>query len=809
MLFSELENIAHGTILRLTHDEVITDLVTDSRKAIPGPGAVFFAIAGPHHDGHAFISRLYAQGVRQFVVERPMIETLPEANVLMVDSSIRALQRIASNHRSKISAPVIGITGSNGKTIIKEWLFQLLSPEFQIAKNPASYNSQLGVPLSVWQMQPHHTLGIFEAGISTVNEMQHLEQVLKPTLGIFTNIGPAHDEGFSDTAEKIREKLILFKDADVVIYCKDHRLVDAAIQDQKIRALSWGKSNGADIRIASDAHGFKVTTRNSEFMLQLPFADSASMENCFHCVCALLHFGLDPDKIQQRVSGLRAVPMRLEIKEGINRCQIIDDTYNNDLAGLQVSLDFLANQKQKKKKRLILSDIHQSGLSDAALIKKIAALVTGAHIDYFIGIGPMLAAHPNDLPPGSHFFPSTDEFLSDFDFNLLQDEVILIKGARVFAFEKIVQRVQRKVHGTIMEIDLGAVVHNLNYFKSRLKSSTRIMAMVKAFAYGSGSNEIANVLQYNRVNYLGVAYADEGIDLRKNNITLPIMVMNPAEETFESLLKYQLEPEIYNSKVLHSLAGFLGGRRCKVHIKIDTGMHRLGFGSEEIEALVGDLQELPNITVASVFSHLAGADEQAHDEFSRQQGRRFKEMADVISSGLPSRPIYHLLNSAGALRLPELQFDMVRLGIGLYGIDPMGQAAHRLKPVASLKTIISQIRRIPKGDSIGYGRRGMAEAPLTVATIALGYADGFSRAFSRGIGKVMINGMRAPVIGNVCMDMTMVDITGIPAKEGDEVIVFGNGLPIEELADSIDTIPYEILTNASDRVKRVFVAESI
>jgi alanine racemase len=501
--------------------------------------------------------------------------------------------------------------------------------------------------------------------------------------------------------------------------------------------------------------------------------------------------------------------MRLEIKEGINRCQIIDDTYNNDLAGLQVSLDFLANQNQKEKKRVILSDIHQSGLSDTALAKKIASLVEGAQVEHFVGIGPVLAAHPGDLPPGSHFYRSTEDFLKDFDFNLLQDEVILVKGARAFAFEKIVQRIQRKVHGTIMEIDLGAVVYNLNYFKSRLKSSTGIMAMVKAFAYGSGSNEIANVLQYNRVNYLGVAYADEGIDLRKNHITLPIMVMNPAEESFDALLGYQLEPEIYNFQLLHAFSAFLRGRPCKVHIKIDTGMHRLGFGRQEIEALATLLRERPNLTVASIFSHLAAADEQAHDEYSRQQGRRFVGMADIISSQLPARPIYHLLNSSGILRLPELQFDMVRLGIGLYGIDPTGEHSARLRPVASLKTIISQIRHIPKGDTIGYGRKGKAEIPLTVATIAVGYADGFSRAFSQGVGKVLVNGMRAPVIGNVCMDMTMVDITGISAKEGDEVILFGKALPIEELANSVDTIPYEILTNASERVKRVFVAESI
>ena len=808
MLFSQLASITGGKNLRFFRNLPVTNLITDSRKATISEESIFFAISGKHHDGHQFITKLYADGIRQFIVERP-VSASEDCNVLLVPSAITALQQIAAFHRSQIKVPVIGITGSNGKTIVKEWLYQLLSPEFKIAKNPASYNSQLGVPLSVWQLQNHHTLGIFEAGISTVGEMANLEQVLKPTIGIFTNIGPAHNEGFGSIEEKIREKLILFKHTDILIYCRDHTLIHAGLQTAGIRALDWGTDEKASVRITKQETGFRVISHTEDFLLQLPFSDLASVENCFHCVLILMHYGLNAATIQERVSSLRAVPMRLELKEGINGCHIVDDTYNNDLAGLQVSLDFLAHQNQRSKKRIILSDIHESGLSDGALIKKVSSVLTSAHLHHFIGIGPVLFSYQHDFPPGSVFFRSTEEFLRNFDFNTLHDEVILVKGARVFTFERIVHHLQRKVHGTIMEIDLGALIDNLNFFRGHLYPTTKVMAMVKAFAYGSGSNEIANVLQYHKIDYLGVAYADEGVELRKNNIHLPIMVMNAAAESFDSLLKYDLEPEVYCFKVLEELVGFLQGRPCKIHIKIDTGMHRLGFDVTDVQRLVELLADHPNLKVASIFSHLAGADEMVHDSFSREQGIRFRDTADFISQRLGYRPIFHLLNSAGILRLPELQFDMVRLGIGLYGVDPTADESGKLKPVATLKTVISQIKHIPAGQSIGYGRKGKTSRPTTTATIAIGYADGFSRAFSQGVGQVIVNGLLAPVIGNVCMDMTMIDITDIPAREGDPVVIFGKELPIQQLAQRIGTIPYEILTSTSERVKRIFVAESI
>lgn len=808
--FSQLEAITGGHILTLAQDNPIGVLLTDSRKVIVSPGSLFFAIRGIHHDGHRYISSLYAQGIRQFVVEYPIDATkFAGSNFIVVSSSVDALQALASHHRASLEIQVIGVTGSNGKTIIKEWLYQLLSADYHIAKNPGSYNSQIGVPLSVWQLQPHHQLGIFEAGISKPHEMEKLEKVIKPTIGIFTNIGSAHDEGFSNTEEKIAEKLKLFRNSNITIYCKDHTLIDQSIRVAGIRTLSWGFAKDADIVIEGQDGHHTITHGSNSFTLTLPFSDHASVENCLHCVVTMLHLGFSSQHMQEKINLLKAIPMRLELREGINQCVVIDDTYNNDLAGLQISLEFLSNQQQKNKKTLILSDILESGLTDEALTTKISALTTTYNIQRFIGIGRVLSSHRNKFSGSSIFYSSTEDFLAHFNVEELQQEVILVKGARIFQFEKIVNKLQRKVHGTVMEIDLGAIVHNLNYFKGRLKPSTKIMVMVKAFAYGSGSVEIANILQYHKVDYLGVAYADEGVDLRKNNITLPVMVMNPSEESFDALISYNLEPEIYNFKIFLSYLNFLQGRKSVIHVKIDTGMHRLGFEEKDLQELIHLLQNNKNVSIASIFSHLAGADEAVHDQFSKSQAERFISLADKISSAIGYRPLYHLINSPGILRLPHLQFDMVRLGIGLYGVDPTEDNLTDLRPVATLKTIISQIRFVKSGETIGYGRKGKAERDMKLATIAIGYADGFSRAFSQGKGELMVKGKLAKVIGNVCMDMTMIDITNIDAREGDEVIIFGNELPIQRVANSINTIAYEILTNTSERVKRVFVAESI
>jgi alanine racemase len=808
MYFSELPLITGGEIISFKSDQQVDILLTDSRKPVVNKGAVFFAISGKRNDGHHYLETLYELGIRQFVVEKWISgEDLPEANILKVDSSISALQQIASHHRHQFSIPVIGITGSNAKTIIKEWLFQLLSYDRDIIKNPGSYNSQLGVPLSVWQMQSHHKLGIFEAGISRLNEMQNLQRIIDPVYGIFTNIGTSHDENFPDRETKIKEKLKLFEKVSLLIYCADHYELTQQIKSSAIPTVSWGRQH-ADV-IVNDQNGkFLVSWKGSAFHLQLPFVDAASVENALHCVVMMLVLGYDPKIINQRIHMLQAIPMRLELKEGINNCLVIDDTYNNDLGGLRISLDFLNHQKQRSNRTLILSDIIESGLPDDLLVDRIAELVNRSGVSRFIGIGNFLFTHQEAFKIPSLFFQSTEHFLEQTTSQQFQNETILVKGARIFRFERITKRLTKKAHGTVMEINLGALVHNLNYFRSLLHPGTKIMAMVKAFAYGSGSVTIANVLQFHQVEYLGVAYADEGVELRQNNITVPIMVMNPSEDGFQLMLDFALEPEIYSTKILDELIRFLDGRPMKVHIKLDTGMHRLGFDDHDLDTLIALLAQHRNIRIASVFSHLAGADEQEHDDFTHKQARQFLMEVSRIKEQLQINPLVHLLNTPGILRFPEYQMDMVRLGIGMYGVDPVSQN-HQLKPVATLKTIISQKRHVKRGESIGYGRRGIAAHDIDVATIAIGYADGYSRAFSNGSGVVLVNGKRAPVIGNVCMDMTMIDVTGLDAREGDEVIVFGEALPLHEVAARINTIPYEILTNTSERVKRIFVAESI
>jgi len=812
--FSELSSICGGKLVQGTSNIEITNLFVDSRQTNGSVGSVFFAISGQRHDGHQFIESLYSKGIRHFVIEKDFDrKNFPEGNFLLTDSSLRALQLLASHHRRQFAFPVIGITGSNGKTIIKEWLYQLLSGDYSAVKNPGSYNSQLGVPLSVWQIQPQHQLGLFEAGISKPGEMDRLKEIIQPTIGIFTNIGTAHDEGFENPDQKIREKIKLFKQASVIIFCHDHadvlRILQSEFSGQKL--LSWGHTKEANIKFTKiNGQNVEITWEGKIFSIRFPFSDLASQENASHCIVAMLYLGVGPVTIQERIDQLKGVPMRLELKQGINGCQVIDDTYNNDLGGLQICLNFL-NGLQKKKKVVILSDIHQSGLEEQVLVTQISEMIGRSGIHTFIGIGPILSKHQNffsEVVEAFKFYPSTEAFLKE-ETDQFQNEVILVKGARVFQFEKIVQRLQKKIHGTIMEVDLGAMVHNLNFFRSRLKSNVKLMVMVKAFAYGSGSEEVAGLLQYHKVDYLGVAYADEGVELRKNHILLPIMVMNPAEESFHQLLKYDLEPEVYSISILKSLLQFLDGKFCKVHLKLDTGMHRLGFEEQHLAELIQLLKSNRNISVAAIFSHLAGADAGVHDYFSRDQATRFGIMATRLKEELQIKPILHLLNSPGILRFPDLQFDMVRLGIGLYGVDPTDEKFDQLRPVATLKTIISQIKVIQYGESIGYGRKGKANQQMIIATIAIGYADGFNRSFSNGAGKVLVNGTLAPVIGNVCMDMTMIDITGIAAKEGDEVIIFGKELPIQKVAASINTIPYEILTNTSERVKRIFYAESI
>lgn len=803
-------------------------LLTDSRKLTAPKESIFFALKGPHHDGHVFVAELYQKGVREFVVERSEIpfkdaNQMPDATVWEVDDTFAALQQVAADHRRKYTIPVVGITGSNGKTIVKEWLAQLLSKDYNVVRSPKSYNSQLGVPLSVWQINESHTLGIFEAGVSKPGEMGNLEKVIQPSIGIFTNIGPAHEQGFAYRSLKVREKMALFRHCKVLVYCRDYQLVDEQAKgflksiNPQCLLIGWSKRDDLGnykVRVKKNhthSHVSLISDRGS-YVFTIPFLDDASIENAIHCAWTMLHLGVNLSEIQR----LRPVSMRLELKEGINGCYLIDDSYNNDLAGLSLALDFLSQQQQRKHKALILSDILESGVPETELYQQIAQLVRNKGVNQLIGIGETISKYQNLFTPPAKFFENTEEFLQKLRPSDFWQSVMLVKGARKYQFEKIINRLVQKTHGTVLEINLDAVSENLNYFREKLGVKTHIMVMVKAFAYGSGSAEVANLMQFHRADYLAVAYADEGVFLRENGIRTPIMVMNPAPETFEKILQYNLEPEIYSRRILQELLDLLSSKpirpgdtlqTLKIHIKLDTGMHRLGFEAHELADLLEVLKQHEFLQVASVFSHLAAADESHYDDFTQHQVKSFTTMANQIEQSLGYAPWRHLLNSAGIARFPQARMDMVRLGIGLYGVAVRQEDQVNLRTVGTLKTVISQIKQLKAGETVGYGRRGIVEKDMTIATIAIGYADGYDRRFSRGVGKVLVNNQLCPVVGNVCMDMTMIDITGIPAEEGDEVIVFGDKPNIIELAEWIGTIPYEILTSVSERVKRVFFRE--
>ncbi len=809
--FSEICELTEGEILHLNTDEKLDNLLIDSRQVVSPQGTIFFALSGPRFDGHEFIDQVYAAGVRYFVVGRnndTWIKSIPDANLIKVPDPLIALQQIATHHREQYHIPVVGITGSNGKTIIKEWIYQLLS-DLKVIKNPKSYNSQVGVPLSVWQLTDKAEIGIFEAGISQPGEMEKLSKIIQPTLGIFTNIGPAHDSGFTNRAEKIREKSRLFAKADKVIYRKDHIDVGRVLEEQLLsgQLFSWStnKDVKADISFVLDPQSDGILCSwefsGQQARLFLPFTDPASIENILHCLTLLVFLNYSSKEIELKVKDLRSISHRLSLIKGMDQCYLIDDTYNNDLAGLEVALDFLNQQPHGREKAVILSDIKQAADSPENLYSKVAQLLDSKGIHRFFGIGPDISRFNQLFSEPSQFYISTDQFLEQRP--AFKEQAILIKGARDFEFEKIVDQLQEKHHGTVLEIDLGALTDNLNYFKSLLPDKTKIMVMVKAFAYGSGSQEVAHLLQYHGVDYLGVAYADEGISLRKDDIHLPIMVMNPSPDSFARMIEYQLEPEIYSLELLSSFQQFCQRHQksASIHLKIDTGMRRLGFEASQIEELVEQMRQFP-LNVSSIFSHLAAADNLLEEEFTNTQFDTFKKVCYDLAPILSAQSLRHILNSWGIINYPKFHLDMVRLGIGLYGIGPAGS---KLSNISVLKTTISQIKQIQPGETIGYGRSGKADSCKTIATIAIGYADGFDRRNSNGVGKVLVRGKLAPVIGHVCMDMTMVDVTGHQAEVGDQVIIFNDKLTLSAIAANIGVIPYEILTGIGERVKRVYI----
>jgi alanine racemase len=870
--FLDLPALLGGTLLLApATDATIASLLLDSRRVGLTEGALFFALRGPNHDGHHHLAALYAKGVRLFIVSHAPASLGPfeGAGFILVADTLAALQALAAQHRAAFERPVWAITGSNGKTIVKEWLAQLLAPDEDICRSPKSYNSQVGVPLSVWELAPgRHTLGVFEAGISERGEMARLAHIIRPTHGIFTTLGTAHDAGFVSEAEKLAEKLQLFEQPgfELLVYCADQPAVHAAVQARALPALAWTRHEvpGAALRFrlkSTTAGTTTVRVRLGEtsatahfpaehLALQaatrftLPFADEPSVENALHCLAVLLWRQLDPTtalapaEIQRRLLRLQPVAMRLERKQGRHGCYLLDDTYNNDLAGLALALDALSRQARPGGRTLILSDVLESGLSGSALYARVLALVRAHGVTRLIGVGEavseelsvrseelkaeevnqdqqgQLTTHHSQLLIQTYL--TTEALLADLRPTDFQNETILIKGARRFGFERVVVALQQLQHGTVLEVNLDALTHNLQYYRQRLAPRTKLMVMVKAFAYGSGSYEVASVLQFQRADYLAVAYPDEGQQLRENGISLPIMVLNPGPDSFEQLRRYRLEPEIYSLERLHHYLQAAQEATAgtaplpPLHLKLDTGMRRLGFDENDLPALLNLLAtHRAQLPVASIMTHLAAADDPAHDDFTQQQLRTFQRMAAAIEAVLGRSVLKHALNSAGIRRFPEAQFDMVRLGVGLYGVEAGDESSRNLLPVSTLRTTVSQVKTLPADTTVGYGRRGTATAhERRLATLAIGYADGYDRRFSAGAGLVLLHGRRAPVVGSVCMDMVMVDVTDIPETQpGDVAVLFGEGLTINELAARIGTIPYELLTNVSERVKRVFVSE--
>ncbi len=817
----KIENIVSiikGKVLQLYENMVIEYLLIDSRKVYSLSTSLFFALKGPRRNGHQFISDLYKRGVRSFVISEEInITGYPEANFILVSNTLSALQHLAAFYRKQFHVPVIGITGSNGKTIVKEWLYQLLHEKFNIVRSPKSYNSQIGVPLSVWQMNEHHQLAIIEAGISEPGEMENLEKIIQPTIGILTNIGEAHSENFVNREEKLKEKLKLFAHASKIITKGDDAWITRQMTKEKMNCFFWGRNKSSDLQIISvtkrDLQTEIILNFKSEILnFSIPFIDEASIENAITCCSLMLVEGIEQSYIQKKMPLLQPVSMRLELIKGINGCAIINDSYSADLSSLNIALNFLDQQSISSKHTVILSDFLQTGLGAKKLYDEIAGLLHSHRISKVIGIGKNIGTYLKVYNGTSYqFYTSTEDFLQQFRSSHFKEETILIKGARVFEFEKIVHALEQKVHQTVLEINLNAIVHNLKEYSKFLKPSTKVMAMVKAFAYGSGGAEIAGILQYHKVDYLGVAYADEGVELRKAGIILPVMVMNPEEYTFDAIVENNLEPDIYSFELLHRFDLYLkqsGMRQYPVHIEVETGMNRLGFDLAEIKTLGDTLNQTDSFKIRSVFSHLAASEDPSQDEFTFQQHEKFVKAVNELEKLIGYSIIKHIANSAAIIRHPQLQMDMVRLGIGMYGVNAVHANSIELQTVATLKSTIAQIKHLRKGESVSYNRKGVVKRNSVIGTIRIGYADGYVRKLGNGTGKMLVDGQLAPVIGTVCMDMTMIDVTDIPnVKEGDEVIVFGNNLSIEQLADWAGTIPYEIMTGISQRVKRVYFEE--
>ena len=800
-----------------TYPAEIDWILTDSRSLCFAEDTLFFALKTKRNDGHKYIPDLYERGVRNFVVsDLPQnLDDYVDANFLQLPNPLKGLQRLAEKYRSQFEVPVVGITGSNGKTIVKEWLYQLLSPEKIITRSPRSYNSQIGVPLSVWLLNETTELGIFEAGISEMGEMEALQSIIRPTIGILTNIGGAHQENFYSVPDKCMEKLTLFKECDVVVYDGDNELISACVSKSLFgaREIAWSrKDNERPLYIASIEKGDSSTTIRYRYLgmpneYTIPFIDDASIENSLHCLAVCLYMMLPAEKITERMAHLEPIAMRLEVKEGKNGCVLINDSYNSDLASLDIALDFMSRRSEDKerKRTLILSDLLETGQTPKLLYRQVADLVQNRGIDKIIGVGEEIRSAASRFDMEKYFFRTTEELLASDLIGQLRNEVVLVKGSRSFHFDDISDRLELKVHETILEINLNALVNNLNHYRSYLKPDTKMVCMVKASAYGAGSYEIAKTLQDHRVDYLAVAVADEGSDLRKAGITSSIIIMNPELTAFKTMFDYKLEPEVYSFHLLNELikaAEKEGVTNFPIHIKLDTGMHRLGFAPQDIPELIARLKRQTSVIPRSVFSHLVGSDSAQFDAFTRRQIETFENVSEELQEAFPHKILRHICNTAGIERYPGAQFDMVRLGLGLYGVNPFTN--RMLHNVSTLKTTILQVREVPQEDSVGYSRKGRLNRDSRIAAIPIGYADGLNRRLGNGHAYCLVNGQKAPYVGNICMDVCMIDVTDIDCREGDKVIIFGDELPVTVLADALDTIPYEILTSVSNRVKRIY-----
>lgn len=802
-------------------DDKISILLTDSRTVSFPEESLFFAFRSKKNDGHNYIPELYQMKVRNFVVEqiRPEYSELKDANFLLVNNTLHAFQKLATFHRQRFSIPVIGITGSNGKTMVKEFLYQLLHEDYIITRSPRSYNSQIGVPLSVWQLNENTQLGIFEAGISKMDEMSYLQPIIAPTIGVLTNIREAHQENFASLQIKSMEKIALFSNCDVIIYDGDNALISNCLELNclSIKALAWSKKDQEKPLFISKILKKKNSTKiqfvyfSLESEIEIPFIDDASIENAIHCLAVSLYLGTSPKVLQKRFEQLEPIEMRLEVVQGINDCILINDSYNSDIQSLEIALNFQTRRMPEKdmKKTLILSDILQTGILPNFLYKRIADLIGRYEIQRIIGIGKDLKDNREQFHTETIFFETTEEFIRNFPSLHFENEIILIKGSRKYGFEQIVERLVKKAHQTKLEVNLSAIIHNFNHYKEYLHKETKVICMVKAFGYGAGSYELARTLQEQHCDYLAVAVADEGDELRKEGISIPIIVMNPEPDGFNELFRNKLEPEVYSFRLLDDLineATRRGITNYPIHIKVDTGMHRLGFSPDDADKLIDRLKKQTSVLVRSVFSHLATADMPEEDGFTQMQLDTFIRFSEKIQKAFNHKILRHILNSAGIERFSQYQMDMVRLGIGLYGISASGEDK-ALQPVSSLKTVILQIRDVPAGNTIGYSRKTTLTRDSRIAVLPIGYADGINRHLGNGIGKIWINGVLCPIVGNICMDVCMVDVTDTKAEEGDTAIIFGKEYPVEAIAESLQTIPYEILTSISLRVKRVYYME--